>query len=232
MATAARLKAKASQEFVAIKEVREGVIVLEDGSIRMILMASSLNFALKSSDEQEAIINQYQDFLNSLDFSVQFFIQSRHLNIEPYLISLREAEKKQLNELLKIQIQEYIEFVKSFVSLTEIVSKTFYVVVPYSPPIFGASSTGNSIFGPEVSGLFGKFFGKKKASDKNKLKEENFEEYKSQLQQRAGAVSQGLARCGVRAVALETEEIIELFYNLYNPGELAKGGFAGFEEKK
>ena len=208
-----KIKAKSSQEFVAVKEIRDGVIILEDNQMRMALMASSLNFALKSADEQEAIITQYQDFLNSLDFSIQFFIESRHLNIEPYLDNLREAEKKQTNELLKIQGREYVEFVKNFVSLTQIVSKTFYVIVPFSLPVFGGTA-----------GIFAKFFGKKK--EKNGLEENNFEEHKSQLTQRADAVIQGLARAGVRAVALNTEELIELFYNLYNPGELAKGGMA------
>ncbi|MFH0803852.1 MAG: hypothetical protein V1877_01920 [Candidatus Tagabacteria bacterium] len=216
-----KTKAKSSQEFVAVKEIRDGVIILEDNQMRMALMASSLNFALKSSDEQEAIITQYQDFLNSLDFSLQFFIESRHLNIEPYLDSMREAEKKQINELLKIQSKEYIEFVKNFVSLTQIVSKTFYVVIPFSPPVFGGTA-----------GIFAKFFGKKKEKNKNGLEENNFEEYKGQLIQRVDAVIQGLARTGVRAVALNTEELIELFYNLYNPGELAKGGVIAPQDEK
>ena len=183
-------------------------------------MASSLNFALKSTEEQEAIIDQYQDFLNSLDFSIQFFIQSRHLNIEPYLDSLREAEKMQLNELLKLQIKEYVEFVKNFVGMTEIVSKTFYVVIPFSPPAFGKSK-GGSMESP-LGGIFGSFLGKK--AGKADFKEDKFEEYKSQLQQRIESVIQGLTRTGIRAVPLNTEELIELFYTLYNPGELAKGG--------
>ncbi len=216
-----KIKAKSSQEFVAVKEIRDGVIILEDNQMRMALMASSLNFALKSAEEQEAIITQYQDFLNSLDFSIQFFIESRHLNIEPYLDSLREAEKKQTNELLKIQGREYVEFVKNFVSLTQIVSKTFYVIIPFSPPVFGGTT-----------GIFAKFFGKKKEKNRNGFEENNFEEHKSQLIQRADAVIQGLARAGVRAVALNTEELIELFYNLYNPGELARGGVIAPQNEK
>lgn len=214
----AKTKAKSSQEFVAIKEIRDDVIILEDKAMRMILMASSLNFALKSGEEQEAIITQYREFLNSLDFSVQFFIESRHLNIEPYLGSLKEAEKKQVNELLKIQIREYIDFVKNFVSLTEIVSKTFYVVVPFSPPAFGGVKTG-PLGIPNVFGMFGKG-----SAVKVDLKEEKFEEYKSQLLQRIQAVTQGLARIGIRAVSLNTEELIELFYKLYNPEELINEG--------
>lgn len=214
-------KAKSSQDFVEIKEIRDGVIILKNSEMRMVLMASSLNFALKSGEEQEAIINQYQNFLNSLYFSVQFFIQSRHLNIEPYLDSLREAEKKQANELLKIQSREYIEFIKNFVSLTEIVSKTFYIVVPFSLSIFGTRPRG------ELGGIFSKLFGKKSAKTDS---ENNFEENKNQLQQRANAVIQGLARTGIRTVPLNTEELIELFYSLYNPGELAKGGIASAQK--
>lgn len=216
---AAKTKAKSSQEFVAIKEIRDDVIILEDKTMRMILMASSLNFALKSADEQEAIIVQYQEFLNSLDFSIQFFIQSRHLNIEPYLESLKEAEKKQTNELLKIQTREYIEFVKNFVSLTEIVSKTFYLVVPFTPAVFGGAKTGPL----GIPNVFKDLFSKKYAKGAD-LKGDNFGEYKSQLLQRMGAVAQGLSRIGIRAVPLNTEELIELFYRLYNPGELISEG--------
>ncbi len=210
-------KARSSQEFVAIKEIRDNVVILEDKTMRMVLMASSLNFSLKSGEEQEAIISQYQEFLNSLDFSVQFFIESRHLNIEPYLDSLREAEKKQVNELLKIQIREYIEFVKNFVSLTEIVSKTFYIVVPFSPSAFPGAGTGSSGISNILGGLFG---GKKNI--KVSIKEDEFEKYKSQLQQRAESIIQGLVRTGIRVVPLNTEELIELFYKLYNPEESSK----------
>lgn len=214
-----KTKAKASQDLVPIKEIRENVVILEDNSMRMILMASSLNFSLKSASEQEAIIMQYQEFLNSLDFSLQFFIQSRRLNIEPYLDSLREAEKKQVSELLKIQTSEYITFVKNFVEMTQIVAKTFYIVVPFTPGAFGAAP-GAGLAGA-AGGIFDKFFGKKPAN-RQKFEENKFEEYKSQLQQRAAAVIQGLTRTGVRAVALDTEELIELFYGLYNPGEIQR----------
>lgn len=213
----ASTKAKSSQEFVTIKEIRDNVIILEDKTMRMVLMASSLNFALKSAEEQEAIILQYQEFLNSLDFSVQFFVESRHLNIEPYLDGLKETEKKQINELLKIQIKEYIEFVRNFVSLTEIVSKTFYIVVPFAPSAFGGAKTGPL----GILNVFGGLLKREKA-DKIDFKEGKFEEYKSQLQQRAEAVTQGLVRTGVRVVPLNTEELIELFYKLYNPEELAR----------
>ena len=203
-------KQKSTQEFVPIKEIRDNVVILKDGSTRMIMMASTLNFALKSEDEQNAIIFQYQNFLNSLDFPVQFFIESRRLNIKPYINTLQDAENNQDNDLLKIQVREYIEFVKNFVKLTNIVSKTFYISVPY---------TTSSI---EIKkGVLGGLL--KRLSNKTpKELNDRFEEHKIQLQQRADVVQQGLASAGVRVVPLNTEELIELFYELFNPGEAAK----------
>lgn len=208
------VSAKSAQEFVPIQEIREGVVILKDGSLRMILMASSLNFALKSADEQEAIIFQYQNFLNSLDFTVQFFIQSRKLNINPYLDTLREVEKNQVNELLKIQTREYIEFIKNFVEASNIVTKAFYAVVPYQPPIFTSAK--------EATGTILEIF-KRKREERPGLSDEKFEEYKTQLFQRVDTVAQGLTRSGVRVAPLNTEELIELYYSLFNPGELEKG---------
>ena len=117
-------KSEASQKIVPIKKIRDGVVILNDNSMRMILMTSSLNFALKSSKEQDAIIFQYQNFLNSLDFHIQFFIQSRALNIENYIESLNEKEQQQTDELLKIQTKEYIDFIREFVISTKIVKKS------------------------------------------------------------------------------------------------------------
>ncbi len=205
-----------TQSFVPIKEIRDGVIVLKDGGLRAVLMVSSLNFALKSADEQEAIILQYQNFLNSLDFSVQFFIQSRRLNIGPYLDVLKERQRKEANDLLKIQEAEYIDFVKNFVESTGIVTKMFYVVVSYVPSILPAS-------GGTISGIFDALLGRKKKEKNKRGGSNNFEEHKLQLFQRADAVLQGINRTGVRAVPLNTEELIELFFGLYNPGESEKG---------
>ena len=180
--------------------------------MRMILMASSLNFALKSEDEQNAIIAQYQNFLNSLDFTVQFFIQSRKLDIGPYLAVLGEKLKEQTNELLKIQTREYMDFIRNFVAATNIVSKSFYIVVPYSPPAFGSKK------GP-LAGITEIFGGGKKSAGGAEVR---FEESKLQLQQRADVVRQGLSRTGVRTVPVNTEELIELFYELFNPGEVER----------
>ncbi len=210
----ANVKAKSAQEFVPIQEIRDGIVVMKDGSLRAVVMSSSLNFALKSGEEQDAIIFQYQNFLNSLDFSIQFFIQSRRLNINPYLETLKESAKNQSNELLKIQTREYIEFVKNVVESSNIVSKTFYVAVPFQPPPFQSARGA-------LDSLLGSLLRKK--DNFQRLSDEKFEEYKTQLWQRVETVAQGLIRAGVRVAPLNTEELIELYYGLFNPGELEKG---------
>ena len=210
------INSQATQSFVPIKEIREGVVILKDESFRTVLMASTLNFALKSEDEQTGIIMQYQSFLNSLDFPVQIFIQSRKININPYLATLEEARREQTNDLLKIQTKEYEDFIRNFVTNSNIVEKNFYVVTPYEAAISLPSNSS--------SGLVGKFFsvfqGKKK--DQNQLETMRFAEARLQIQQRTDFVAQGLASAGIRTKQLGTEELIELYYKLFNPGELEK----------
>jgi hypothetical protein len=205
------ISSKATQEFVPIQDVRDGIVTLKDGSMRAIVLASSLNFALKSDDERMAIISQFQDFLNSLDFSVQIFIQSRRLDIRPYLALLEERYKEQLIDLMKIQTREYIEFVKKFTESTNIMTKSFFLVVPYDPAVINVSGR-----------LGGGLFNKQTPTDAQKSKQAAFEENRTQLEQRVGVVEQGLVRCGIRVVRLGTEEVIELFYKIFNPGETEK----------
>src|SRR6185295_16909580 len=133
--TTPKVKAQATQEFVPIKEVRDGIVILKDGSLRSLLMASSINLALKSQDEQEAIIGQFQNFLNSLEFTVQFFIQSRDLDIRPYIGLLEDRYAVELDDLMKIQIREYIAFIKDFTERANIMTKNFFIVVPYDPAL-------------------------------------------------------------------------------------------------
>lgn len=199
---------KASQDFVPVKEVHDSVVVLKNGGLRVILMTSSLNFALKSEDEQTAFIIQFQNFLNSLDFSVQIFVESRMLDIRPYIASLEEAFKNQLDDLMRIQIREYIEFVKNFTEAANIMTKSFFVVVPYDPAILQVGRGGLLPW-------------QRKKTDAAEI-HRTFEENLTQLEQRVSIVQQGLVRCGVRTVQLGTEECIELLYKLFNPGERSK----------
>jgi len=201
------VKSEATQNFIPIKEVHDGIVILKDGSMRALLMTSSLNFALKSEDEQQSIIFQFQNFLNSLDFSIQIFLQSRRLDIRPYIALLEGRQKEQTNDLLKIQIKEYIQFIKTFTENTNIMTKTFFIVVPYSPPQLSASKGS-------------KFLSQKTTKAQGKI--EDFEEDRIQLEQRISVVEQGITRTGIRAVRLGTEEIIEVYYRLFNPGDVEK----------
>ncbi len=200
---------KPTQNFVPIKEVRDGFVVLRDGGMRAIIMTSALNFALKSEDEQSAILFQFQDFLNSLDFSVQIFIESRKLDIRPYLALLEDRKKEQVSDLLKIQTQEYIGFIKNFTETTNIMTKSFFIVIPYSPAILQNKNVLTSW---------------KKGNKDEELKktQDLFEENRAQLEERVAVVEQGLVRTGVRVVTLNSEEIVELFYKIFNPGDTEK----------
>jgi len=187
---------------------------LKDGSLRALIMASSINLALKSSDEQQAIIGQFQNFLNSLEFSVQFYIESRELDIRPYIALLEGRYAQELDDLMKIQIREYIAFIKDFTQRANIMSKNFFVVVPYDPALITRSGG--------VAGALGNLLPSNKGASSTALGDEQFEQYRTQLEQRMAVIEQGLVRTGVRSVKLGTEEVIELFYKLFNPGELEK----------
>ena len=152
---------------------------------------------------------QFQDFLNSLDFSIQIIVESRRLDIRPYIALLETRHKEQTNDLMKIQIEQYIAFIRSFTESTNIMTKSFFIVVPYDAAII--SSKGNPL-----SDLLGK------KNQSREIKEEDFEEKKNQLEQRMGVVEQGLVRCGVRVAKLGTDEVVELFYKIFNPGETEK----------
>lgn len=200
-----------SQEFVPIKEIRDGVAILKDGSLRAVLLASSINFALKSTDEQQSILYQFQNFLNSLNFSIQIYSQSRRLDIRPYIALLEERMHDQVGDLMKMQTREYVEFVRSFTEATNIMTKSFFIVVPYTQVSLNPTKNFKS-----------SFFGKKSKEEKKLEADSDFEEKHSQLQQRIEVVEQGLVRCGVRVAPLGTEELIELFYKIFNPGDVDK----------
>lgn len=203
------INGKPTQEFIPIQDIRSGVIVLKNGSLRMILMTSSLNFGLKSRDEQSAIILQFQNMLNSLEFSIQIFVQSKRLDIRPYLSLLQDREKSQVIDNMKIQVHEYIRFIREFTERTNIMTKTFFIVVPFDVLL-------------TISGAKEGFFSKKKKAG-TEIDLEKFEEYRIQLEQRLSVVEEGLERCDLRTTRLGTDEITELFYRKFNPGELDSG---------
>jgi len=203
------LKAKATQEFIPVKEIRDGIIVLKEGELRAIVLANSVNLSLKSSDEQRATILQFQNFLNTLDFPVQISVQSRKLDIRPYLLLLENRIKVQNEPLIKLQTREYIEFIRNFTESVSIMTKSFFIVIPYSNTAFKSNT-----------GILGNLFSKKSKEEIQALKQIDFEEKRSQLEERVAVIQQGLSRCGINSAQLNTEEVVEVFYKVFNPGEL------------
>jgi type IV secretory pathway VirB4 component len=202
-----------TQKFVEIEEIKDGVVILKSGSLRSVLMVSGINFELKSEEEQNMITYAYQNFLNTLDFSVQFVIHSRKLNIEGYLGKLEERQGQEANELLKNQISEYTEFIRSFVELNAVMAKTFFVIVPYDPIVIPGG--GKKLLNFLKTGIPG-------VKTKATAKKESLAEEMAQLNQRVEQVTNGLGQIGLRVVALNNEELTELFYNLYNPESAEK----------
>lgn len=192
-----------TQEFLEIDQVKEGIIVLKNKALRGILMVSSINFALKAEDEQVAIIYQFQNFLNSLDFSLEIFIQSRRLNITSYLDKLKDLEIRQTNDLLRIQTSEYRKFINELIASGSIMNKTFYVIVPFT-----------LLNLPNLP---------KSKENAKAATEDQFQRAKSQLWQRMEFVALGLRRCGLQCVPLNSLEMIEFLWSLYHPQESESG---------
>jgi hypothetical protein len=195
----------ATQQYLDVAEIKNDVIVLKNGSFRAVLAVSAINFDLKSTQEQTAIIEQYQNFLNSVDFPIQIIINSRKLNTDKYLKFISEKEKIQANELLRLQISEYKIFIQQLVSVSNIMDKNFYIIIPFSP----IENKEKGFF----ANLVDKFNPQKNILEKRS----NFETYKSQLFQRVDHVSAALSGIGVAMIPLKTQELIELVFNSYNP---------------
>lgn len=201
--------ASSTQQYLDISEIREDIVVLRNGNLRAVLAVSSINFALKSSEEQDSIIYSYQSFLNSLDFPLEIVIHSRKFNIREYLEKLKGIEEQQSNELLRIQTQEYRNYIASLIEIANIMSKTFYIVIPFSPSELTEGTKEKLKKGAKAA--------KAMKTGAKKYGHEEFQRLKSQLMQRVSHVETSLSGIGVRMVPLNTQELLELYYTLYNP---------------
>ncbi|MDP2812082.1 MAG: TraC family protein [bacterium] len=197
--------ADSTQKFLHIAEVKDDLVVLNDGTVRGVILVSSVNFDLKSEDEQKAIIGNYVNFLNSIDYPLQVVIQSRPLDIDDYIERLQKMEREQTNELLRMQTADYREFVKELLTLEKIMSKKFFVVVPYS-----AINDKKRSFVSRFSAVFS-------AAKVVSLSRKRFDEFSDQLDKRCNFIAAGLASLGLRSQRLSTQALIELYYNSYNP---------------
>ncbi|MEI7424779.1 MAG: hypothetical protein WCK10_01525 [Candidatus Staskawiczbacteria bacterium] len=205
----------ATQSFLEIQDIREGILLLKNSSIRGVLMVSSINFALKSEEEQTATIYAFQNFLNSLDFFCQIVIQSRNINITPYLDSLKDLEERQTNSLLREQTASYRQFIKDMVVGDTVMTKNFYMVIPYNlMEVLGVKNVGSKMFSGNKNNAGG--------ADQP-MKDDEFQRCKTQLWQRLEYVSMGLRRCGLEAIPLTTPELIELFWAIHHPDQAEVG---------
>ena len=200
-----------TQRFVEVKEIKNGVVSLKGGGLRAVMMVSGINFDLKSQEEQDIITASYQNFLNGLDFSLQTIIHSRKLNIDGYLTRMEQIRDAEQSQLLKTQTAEYIEYIKGLVKDNDIMTKTFFIVIPYDGSGLKEVQRSFADFIP--------FLGKKKSK---KEENESLEEQIVQLRQRIDEVTAGLSQIGLRAVVLNDNELTELYYNLYNPETIEK----------
>ncbi len=197
--------APSTQRFLDILEIKDDVVVLKDGSIRAVILVSSVNFDLKSDEEQAAVISSYVQFLNSIDFPLQIVVQSRKLNVDSYIGKLRELEKQQTNELLKQQTGEYRQYIQELVEIADIMTKRFYVVVPFS-----GTSGRTKKFWTRLIDAFS-------TTNVIHLKQKKFEEFRTDLMKRVDYVMDGLASAGLKSAVLDTQSLIELYFNTYNP---------------
>lgn len=198
-------EAGSSQSLISVKEIREDVIILKGGGLRSVIMVSGINFALKSKEEQEQTIGSFVGFINSLNFFLQIIVHNRFMDINEYANWVRQNTAGETNELIKVQTEEYMEFIKSFVEMYHIITKRFYVVVPYQ----------------QINLVKGK----------SHQIEEGFAIQKTQLRTRTEETVTGLEKLGLKAAILETEDLIELFYNLYNPSLAGERKFIYSEQK-
>lgn len=198
-----------TQQYLDIAEIKDDVVVLKDGTLRAVILVSSVNFALKSEEEQDAVISSYVRFLNNLDFTLQIVIQSRELDIDNYINYLKGKEKEQANKLLKLQTSDYIEYIQDLTSMGQIMNKRFFVVVPYNP------------LTDKRKGFFTLFKEALRPATSIKIKEKAFNRYKEMMNRRLETVIGGLESVGVSTARLDTQSLIELYYRTYNP-ETAK----------
>jgi type IV secretory pathway VirB4 component len=204
-----------SQSFIKVKEIKNGTVILDNGSLRQILLVSGINFDLKSEEEQGMIIGSFQNLFNGLNFSIQIFVHSRKLNIESYLEKLDVREIQESNELLKNQISEYKEFVRAFVSENAIMNKTYFVVIPYDP--IQLPQAGEDITKKVFEFLQKRGIAKPTERLEDKRSEAQFQTHVEQLNQRVDQVVNSLDQIGLRAISLNDDELTDLFFNLYNP---------------
>ncbi|MCA9330980.1 hypothetical protein KC957_02950 [Candidatus Saccharibacteria bacterium] len=211
-----------TQNSLQIAEIRDGIVIMNDGSFRSVVMVKSINFDLMSPQEREAVEFSYQGFLNSLYFPLQIFVRSQKIDLSPYIERLDKIRSEHDNMLLSLLMEDYIQFIGDLSQQTNIMDKKFYVVIPFEPFLDAQRVVQAS------KGFFSTIFGKKE--ERVVINEQSLEQAKSELKNRVQAVMAGLQQCQVKSVPLGTQELIELYYDAYNPDTATRQQMANFNE--
>lgn len=214
-----------TQNNLQIAEIRDGIVIMNDGSFRSVVMFKSINFDLMSPDEREGVEYAYQSFLNSLYFPIQIFVRSEKVDMRPYMERLQKIQNEHDNMLLAILMDDYLGYIEQLSAQTNIMDKHFYVVIPFLPSEskeHTLTSSKNILDG--VIGLFSK------SPTHVVINEAKLEEAKTELRNRVQAVLSGLLDCGVQGLPLDTEELIELYYDTYNPDTATRQHLQRFKD--
>lgn len=213
-----------TQNSLLIAEIRDGIVIMNDGSFRSVIMVKSVNFDLMSPQEQEAVEYAYQGFLNSLYFPMQVFIRSQKVDLEPYITKLDKIRTEHDNMLLAMLMEDYIGYIDQLSQQTNIMDKKFYVVVPYFPHVdVQKAITQSKNF---VTGFVDLF---NKKEQHVVINEAELEKAKTELRNRVQAVLQGLLQAGIQGLPLDTQELIELYYDTYNPDTATRQQLKNFD---
>lgn len=208
-----QLHKSSTQAHLPIDEIREGTVLLKNGGLRGVLFVRGVNFDLKSAEEQNAIISSYQGFLNSLEFPIQILVKSKKIDLASYIANIESRSERQQNNFLKNVMLDYVEFIRSLTSVANVMTKEFYVIVPYSPLTIPKKGAFASLLGGGGT-----------------AKEKDFLTHKKVLDERVQTTLNGLESASLRAARLSTQELIELFYTSYNAESSVHQKFTGSNE--
>lgn len=199
-----------TQNTLLISEIRESMLIMNDGSFRGVVSCESINFDLMSAREREGVEYSYQSFLNSLYFPIQIFVRSEKVDIDPYLDKLLELRRSQDNMLLGMLMEDYIGFIDTLSRETNIMDKHFYIVIPYfsSGDLGALAAASKSIFTA---------FAKPQQQQHIRIDQAAYTKAKDEISNRVNAVMSGLFQMGVKAKQLDTNQLSTLYYNTYNP---------------
>lgn len=217
-----RVNKTSTQNSLDIAEIRDGIVIMNDGSFRAVLECQSINFDLMSPQEREAVENSYQGFLNSLYFNIQIFVRSQKVDLRSYIERLDKIRSEHDNMLLSLLMEDYINYITAVAEQTNIMDKKFYLIVPFESEVNAAKALKAS------QGFFTSVFGKK--DEHVTINENDLERAKDELKNRIRSVMDGLLNCQVASVPLDTQELIELYYDAYNPDTATRQKMRNFSD--